>query len=81
MSKSFIFVSILFSILLVSNEFFEISASPLDSCGGKCDQLKQHCCFKSKAAFIDDATICCKTGCDKVNGGCSKVEKKNFFIF
>uniref|UniRef100_A0A914MF42 Candidate secreted effector n=1 Tax=Meloidogyne incognita TaxID=6306 RepID=A0A914MF42_MELIC len=63
--SSLLFVTFLLTILIISNNFFEISAQ---SCGNKCKKGEKCCFLHPQVAFIDDHSICCKNGCSSSVG-------------
>nr|CAD2174469.1 unnamed protein product [Meloidogyne enterolobii] len=75
--SSLLFVTFLFTILLLSNKFSEISAKPKPSdigiCTGKCNNIDRGdiCCLVSIYP-LEKETTCCKkdVGCN-INGGCN----------
>nr|CAD2185238.1 unnamed protein product [Meloidogyne enterolobii] len=85
--SSLLFAAFLFTILLVSDKFTQISAKPSGNvglCTGKCNNIdRDDVCCRVSTDRNDRTITCCKksVGCDEFNGGCNpEVARKNLFF-
>nr|CAD2174486.1 unnamed protein product [Meloidogyne enterolobii] len=79
--SSLLFAAFLFTILLVSDKFSEISAKAVAKsrdagiCPGKCNNIdRDDVCCRVSTDRNDHTITCCKrsVGCDVFNGGCNQ---------